>query len=339
MKKLVIISNESTFENDGKYFCDNLDMKSTPEELSNHYEVYLIARKSNKVRSHEIKVKNIKICNSFFTFLFQILRLVKDGDTKFLLISITPFTFLACIFLRLFKKKPIVYLRSDGYGEYKVILGFIGTIIYHIMFSTVSKISHLISCRDYILKGKKGSLVYPSQLNSSWLSNIKTSNFKDIKLLYVGRIRKEKGIFSLVKLIESLQEISLTIVGAEKNSKETINQNNVNIYEIESKTQNLIKYYDDHNIFILPSFTEGYPMSLLEALARMRPVIVFEEIKHVIGDKKGIFVSKRNSNNLLETINYIKENILEIQEEMKKNHLPTNKDFIKEMSNLIFKLN
>ena len=33
----------------------------------------------------------------------------------------------------------------------------------------------------------------------------------------------------------------------------TINQNNVNIYEIESKTQNLIKYYDDHNIFILPS--------------------------------------------------------------------------------------
>ena len=59
----------------------------------------------------------------------------------------------------------------------------------------------------------------------------------------------------------------------------------------------------------------------------------------MIVDKKGIFVSKRNSNNLLETINYIKENILEIQEEMKKNHLPTNKDFIKEMSNLIFKLN
>ena len=59
MKKLVIISNESTFENDGKYFCYNLDMKSTPEELSKHYEVNLIARKSNKVRSHEIKVKNI----------------------------------------------------------------------------------------------------------------------------------------------------------------------------------------------------------------------------------------------------------------------------------------
>ena len=49
---------------------------------------------------------------------------------------------------------------------------------------------------------------------------------------------------------------------------------------------NLIKFYDDHNIFILPSFTEGHPMALLEALARSRPVIIFDEIKHVIGNKK-----------------------------------------------------
>ena len=35
-------------------------------------------------------------------------------------------------------------------------------------------------------------------------------------------------------------------------------------------------------------------MVLLEALARRRPVIIFDEIEHVIGDKKGIFVAKRN---------------------------------------------
>ena len=82
----------------------------------------------------------------------------------------------------------------------------------------------------------------------------------------------------------------------------------MNVYEIENNKQKLIKFYDDHNIFILPSFTEGHPMSLLEALARKRPVIIFEEIKHVVGNKKGIFVSKRNSNSLIETINYIKKN-------------------------------
>ena len=69
-------------------------------------------------------------------------------------------------------------------------------------------------------------------------------------------------------------------------------------------------------------------MVLLEALARRRPVIVFDEIKHVIGDKKGIFVSKRNFSNLLGTLNHIKKNYKKIQKDMIKNKLPTNRDFI-----------
>ena len=81
IKSIYIISNEKVSENSGKYFCDNLDVKSTPEGLSKYYEINLIARKSKKVRSHEIKVRNIKTCNSFLTFLFQILRLVKDKDS------------------------------------------------------------------------------------------------------------------------------------------------------------------------------------------------------------------------------------------------------------------
>ena len=80
-------------------------------------------------------------------------------------------------------------------------------------------------------------------------------------------------------------------------------------------------------------------MSLLEALARRRPVIIFEEIKHVVGDKKGIFVSKRNYTHFLETINYIKDNYQKIQAEMKQNQIPTNKNFIKEMGSLISNLN
>ena len=47
MKKLFIISNESIFNYQGKFFCDNIDMKSTPEGLSNKFEVNIIARKSN----------------------------------------------------------------------------------------------------------------------------------------------------------------------------------------------------------------------------------------------------------------------------------------------------
>ncbi|MDB3857826.1 glycosyltransferase family 4 protein [Pelagibacteraceae bacterium] len=335
MKKLFIISNESIFKSENKYFCDNIDMKSTPEGLSSYFEVSIVARKSKKPRSHEIVVKNINSAGSIFSFLKEIVKTSKIENSKYLIISISPYTFFACIFLKLLKKNPIVYLRSDGYGEYKAILGFLGPIIYHLMFTATSMISYLISCRKYILKDKAGDLVLPSQLDESWLKNVVDASFEKIKLLYIGRIKVEKGIYSLLDIIKGNSEIVLSIVGAEKELSQKINQNNVNVYEIEKNKQRLIKYYDDHNIFILPSFTEGYPMSLLEALARRRPVIIFEEIKHVVGDKRGIFVSKRNLSSLIETISYIKKNYNVINEQMEQNKLPTNKDFIKEFGNLI----
>ena len=78
--------------------------------------------------------------------------------------------------------------------------------------------------------------------------------------------------------------------------------------KIETSEEKLIELYDTHNIFILPSFTEGHPMALLESLARCRPVIIFEEISHVVLSKKGIFIAKRNSESLLEKIEYIQSN-------------------------------
>ena len=42
-KKLFIFSNESIFIQDEKYFCDNIDLKSSPEGLNKKFEVNLLA--------------------------------------------------------------------------------------------------------------------------------------------------------------------------------------------------------------------------------------------------------------------------------------------------------
>ena len=97
----------------------------------------------------------------------------------------------------------------------------------------------------------------------------------------------------------------------------------------------LIDYYDSHNIFILPSFTEGHPMVLMESLSRLRPVIIFKDIEHVIENREGIFACNRDQKSLDETINFIMKNYFDIQNEMKKNQLPTRKDFIDKIINLI----
>ena len=340
MNKLFIISNESIFNYKGSFFCDNIDLKSTPEGLNNKFEVNLIGRKSKKIRSHKINIQNIKIYKNFLSYFLGIFRSLKEKHAKYLIISISPYTFIACILIKVFKKKPIIYLRSDGYGEYKVIFGFFGQMIYHFMFSILSKISFLISCREYILKNNVGDIVTPSQITSRWLKNHKEIQTQNIKILYVGRIKKEKGIYSLLKIIkESKITFSLSIVGAEKNSSTLIDQDNVNVYEVENIEENLINFYDDHNIFVLPSYTEGHPMALLESLSRLRPVIIFKDIEHVVGDKKGIFIAERNSDSFFKTINHIKENYNNIQQEMKENKLPTKEEFLERLSELISKLN
>ena len=331
-KKLFIFSNESIYTSNNKFYCDNLDLKTTPEGLNKKFDVNLFGRKSFQKKAHEIKINKIRVFSNIFTYLLELKKVLKNKEAKFLIISISPYTFLISLFIKILGQKPIVYLRSDGYEEYKAILGKIGPTIYHLMFSITGAISNLISCRNHILRGKKGKIISPSQLDSVWLRQPKNLDIKNFKLLYVGRIRVEKGIFSLAELIKNKRDISLTIIGAEKGRSSGINQSNIKILpRIVNKTK-FIKCYDDHNVFILPSFTEGHPMVLLEALARRRPVVIFEEIRHVIGEKQGIYVSKRNFVSLLGTLNEIKKNQRKIQKDMKKNKLPLYKDYIEKFS-------
>ena len=191
-KKLFIISNESVSLEDGKFYCDNIDLKSSPEGLNKKFEVNLFGRKSYKKRAHEIKVKRIKIFHNLFAYISSVVAASKTKDSKYLIISITPYTFIISLLLKILGKKPIVYLRSDGYGEYKAILGKIGIFIYHIMFTITAAVSNLISCREYILKGKKGKIVSPSQLDSTWLrqpKNLVIKNFKNkVKINVYGEI-------------------------------------------------------------------------------------------------------------------------------------------------------
>jgi len=303
-KNLVIINNEKISEERDSFFCDNIDIKSIPEDLNKNFNVTLIARSSKIQRKNKINLKNIKISSNILAFLFSILKTLKIPEAKYLIISVTPYTFFSYIILFLFRKKVYVYLRSNGYEEYKTILGLFGPAIYHVMFSVITFKSNIISCQKRLFTKRKSEIVFPSEINSLWLKDIKKPELENPKLLYVGRLKIEKGIFSLLKIFDEMTDnISLSIVG--KKEKDYLNNDKVSFVGHEYETSKLIKIYDDHNIFILPSFTEAHPKVLDESLARGRPVIIFEEIKHVIQNKEGIFVSKRNAKSLSETIHFI----------------------------------
>ena len=335
-KKICIISNESISDEINNYYCDNLDLKSIPEGLKNIFEVSLVARKSKLKRNHRIKNIQIQLANNIFSFVKNIIEVInKKENTSFLIISITPYTFAAVITLSLFKIKPMLYLRSDGYEEYETKLGIVGKFIYHVMFQIASITSNFISCRKHILRNKNGKIVSPSHLNEKWFKNHKKVNLDEIRLLYVGRIRVEKGIFSFLKIFEKFNsKYFLNIICSSSDHNKVKSTKNINLIGTQTEDE-LIKFYDNNTIFILPSFTEGHPQVLDEALSRLRPVIIFEEIRHVQRNRKGIFICKRNEEDLKNKINFILRNFPKIQDEIKQNNLPTNQSFLKELEEIL----
>jgi len=339
-KDLFIINNEKIIKDIDSFYCDNIDIKSIPEDLSKNFNVSLIARNSNLIsrKNYKINLEKIKIASNIFAFLINIFQTFKKNNATYLIISITPYTFFSYLLLFIFKKRIFVYLRSNGYEEYKAILGFFGPIIYHIMFKIVTFKSKIITCQERLFLKRKSHIVFPSELNSLWFKNILKPKLDKPRFLYVGRMKVEKGIFSLTKILNEINiDFEFSIVGGDKEKfgKEDINNKKIIFCPFYNKTEQLINCYDHHNIFILPSFTEAHPKVIDESLARGRPVIIFEEIKHIIQNRKGIFVSKRNSKSLLEMINFIIKNYEIIQKSMQANTLPTKKDFILQMTSIL----
>jgi glycosyltransferase involved in cell wall biosynthesis len=333
-KKLVIISKEKIFRKDNCSYCDNIDMKSIPEGLYKNFDVIIIAVKSTNYKFHKINIEKIKTASHIFSYLFDIFKTFKNKEVNYLLVSITPYTFLAYLLLLIFRKKIFVYLRSNGYEEYKTILGPLGPLIYHIMYTSVTFKSNIITCQKRLVKKKNFDLVFPSELDANWLKNTGKPLLDKPRLLYVGRTKVEKGVFSLFRIFDEITiDAELSIVGNTENLK--LRNKNINLFGFKNTVSALINAYDSHNIVILPSFTEAHPKIVDESLARMRPVIIFEEIDHIIQNRYGIFTSKRNAKSLSDVISFILVNYLSIYDKMKKNKLPTKQKFILQMVQIL----
>ena len=287
-----------------------------------------------KKSSQKINLKNIKAASNIFSFIYFVIKTFKNPNTRYLLVCITPYTFISFIFLFLCRKKIFVYLFSSGHEEYKHILGSWFVWIYHIMYVIVTLKSKVIVCHERLFDKKKSHLVHISRLDDEWLKNHKEAPLDKVRLLYVGRMSLEKGIYDFLKMFDQIKlDAQFSIVGNAEN--ENILNKNIKLLGYVADPLSLIDIYDKHNIMILPSFTEATPYVVDESLSRKRPVIIFEDIDYIVRDKIGIFIAKRDIGSFLKTVKYIMTNYLEIQKNMEKNILPTKKNMIKQISDII----
>jgi|TARA_B100000767_G_C19722075_1_gene517737 glycosyltransferase involved in cell wall biosynthesis len=337
MKKLIVLCNEKVSVSEEQEFrCINADLQILPDGLADFYDTECIFRKSNIIQNHKFKTKKIKISSNIFKFLLDLIQTFKFIDCRYLIITITPYTFLSFLLLFTFKKKNIfVYLMSSGHEEWEHILGKWSVWIYDIMFKIITSNSKVIVCHERLFDKNKSYLVSPSRLEEVWHKNLETTPSTDIpRFLYVGRINPEKGIINFIKIFENLNiESELVIAG--NNSDFKINNLKIKPLGYVLEEYNLIKAYDSCNMTILPSYTEAHPYVLEESLARRRPVIIFEDIAYVKKNKFGVFICKRNKESLLKITQYILKNYESIQYEMKENKLPLKKDMIDRFKKII----
>jgi glycosyltransferase involved in cell wall biosynthesis len=143
----------------------------------------------------------------------------------------------------------------------------------------------------------------------------KMKNIKQIKILFLARLFKEKGIFELIDAFEILQKkyhhIELTIAGdgkdyhrVEERIKDNRKINAVGHVDGEKK----IELFNNSHIYCLPSYSEGLPTSVLEAMVFGLPIITTRVggLKNFFqNEKMGYFIKVQNIKDLVDRIEYL----------------------------------
>jgi N,N'-diacetylbacillosaminyl-diphospho-undecaprenol alpha-1,3-N-acetylgalactosaminyltransferase len=108
-----------------------------------------------------------------------------------------------------------------------------------------------------------------------WKRSERRKSGERVVVLFVGRLIKHKGVFELLKAAKNLKEkygekIAFIIVGASdagnvSNAESGAFDEYANAALFVGETKDVKPYYENADIFALPSYREGTPRSVLEA--------------------------------------------------------------------------
>jgi glycosyltransferase involved in cell wall biosynthesis len=162
---------------------------------------------------------------------------------------------------------------------------------------------------------------------------------RKINLLFLARLEKEKGIFELIDAFNNLTDSSkYNLIIAGSGRAEDRVRRKVDEYKLPNvifkgfvEKEKKITTYNKADIYIFPSYTEGMPNSVLEAMAFGLPVLTtkvgglvdfFEE------GKNGFFIEKYSSDSIVEKIHELVNNKDLMLEIALHNHKYAQKHFL-----------
>lgn len=169
---------------------------------------------------------------------------------------------------------------------------------------------------DNIEMGK--SVVVPNAIEENFVNPDFNVKIQLKQVIYVGHLFKEKGISELIEAAKMLKEIKFLLVGPINEKYQNIKWPQ-NMYAIGSVPNEEVKrLLCESDAFIFPSYSEGFSVSLLEAMACGLPIVASSVGANadMIEDKGGVVVPPGDSNAIVYAIRSIGN--VEIRKQMSK---------------------
>ncbi|MDN3707765.1 glycosyltransferase family 4 protein [Myroides ceti] len=301
------------------------------EEMGQEYDVSKFPIKMER------EISLLKDLKSFFKLLVLFLK-----EKPKLVHANTPKASLLAIMAAWFSRVParVYYVHGLRYqsilGKKKILLMLMERMTCWFATEVIAVsngiketlISDNITSKNIIIIGN-GSI---NGIDTSYFNPDKVIEIKDDKLKpsdfvfgFVGRLVKDKGLEELIlafqKLSKTSKNIKLLIVGAfEENmtlSKEIIDTlyKNPNILYVGPQ-KDVRPFFKAMDVFVLPSYREGFGIVLIEAGAMKIPSITTDIAgcnEVIIDNKTGFLIKRKDVKDLFEKMKYVVENKQQIK--------------------------
>lgn len=174
------------------------------------------------------------------------------------------------------------------------------------IFSYGGKISEIIKSLN-ITENK--IIEIPSSINEKWIISNLTQKGSKLKFLFIGRYERRKGIEELNDAIDSLSDRKITaefhFVGNIPKDKQ-LKSKNLDIYYHGVVTDELskIKIIDFCDVLICPSYAEGMPNVILEAMSRGLAIIATDvgAISIMVDKSNGVLLKSNNPKEIINSV-------------------------------------
>ena len=152
-------------------------------------------------------------------------------------------------------------------------------------------------------------MVFPNFIKENQYPKIEVVNEIFSKVIFVGHVQRTKGIFEIIECAKVNSNVEFHVYGPITNEIDVNNvPSNVKMFgRIEHDI--ILQKLNEYDLFLFPTYTEGFSNALAEAMYAGLPVIATDvgANKDMVEDKGGIIVPVKDVDSILTAINVMKD--------------------------------